>query len=317
MLDNISLPFHAGAAHMNLYFQRKFFATAAATLLAATLFAADTNTPPAAATRDEMTQNYLQIQEQIHATQIAIEQAQQAAAATAKNNADALAGRLQSLEQSVAAQRAVDSESARKTQQLTLLLAGAFGVAGLGVLLLMAYFQWRAFSQLAQISSHHRAAIGIANDVHQLAAPGRVTVETSSNRLLDVVSQLEKRIHELEGGQKLLPETGTTKSAEAPAQAQTFLDLNQPQRALDVLETFLASHPSHAGALVKKAMALEKLGLTEEALADCDRAIAANTALADAYLQKGGLLNRLRRYDEALDCFEKALAAQEKKPSNV
>jgi len=58
---------------------------------------------------------------------------------------------------------------------------------------------------------------------------------------------------------------------------------------------------------------LEKLGRNDEALAMCDRAIAADGALAIAHLHKGGLLNRLRRYDEALDCYERALVAQEKK----
>jgi tetratricopeptide (TPR) repeat protein len=296
---------------------RKFFAAAAALLFAANLLAADTNSLPGTMTRDEAARNYLQIQEQIHATQLAIEQAQQSATAAAKSNAEALANRLQSLEQSVSAQRAVDTESTRKTQQLTLFLAGAFGVAGLGVLLLMTYFQWRAFSQLAKISSQPHGAISVANGVHQLAAPGRVTVETSNDRLLGVVGQLEKRIHELEDGQKVLPEPGTTKDSDAPAQAQKYLDGNQPQRALDELEKFLSSHPQHAEAFVKKAVALEKLGRTEEALASCDRAIKVDGALAVAHLQKGGLLNRLRRYDEALDCFEKALVAQEKKSVKV
>jgi tetratricopeptide (TPR) repeat protein len=285
---------------------------------AADPFAPDTNsvppTPtPAPVTRDEMANNYLQIQEQIHTTQLAVEQAQQAAAAAAKSNADALADRLQTLEASVAAQRAVDSEAARKTQQLTVFIAGAFGLAGLAIMLLMAYFQWRAFTQLAQISAHHQQLLATDQTVHELAAPGRATVETSSHRLLDVVGQLEKRIHELEGGQKFLPEINGAKTADPLAEAQKLMDENQPQLALEFLDKFLPAHPNHADALLKRALALEKLGRHDEALASCDRALAANGALAAAYLQKGGLLNRLRRYDEALNCFEQALVAQEKK----
>jgi tetratricopeptide (TPR) repeat protein len=86
---------------------------------------------------------------------------------------------------------------------------------------------------------------------------------------------------------------------------------------LELLEKFLASHPSHAETLVKKAVALEKLGRAEEALASCDRAIAVDGTLAMAHLQKGGLLNRLRRYDEALECFEQARQAQEKKATAI
>jgi len=51
----------------------------------------------------------------------------------------------------------------------------------------------------------------------------------------------------------------------------------------------------------------------DEALACCDRAIAADGALVTAYLHKGGLLNRLRRYEEALSCYEQAMLARDKK----
>ena len=295
---------------MNL--SRKFFTICAGLLLALNVLAQDSN-PATNGASDDVSKNYLQIQEQIHATQLAIEQNQQAAADTAKSNADMLAARLQALEQSVAAQHDNDTKAAQQTQRLTLFLAGAFGLAGLGIMLMMVYFQWRAFTQLAEISSHHHAAIANSDAVHQLAAPGRATVESSNARLLDVVGQLEKRIHELEGGQKLLPEIAAAKSGDPLADIQKFLDGNQPQAALDAADKFLAAHPASAEALVKRAVALEKLGRNDEALASCDRAIAADGTLAIAHLHKGGLLNRLRRYDEALDCYERALVAQEKK----
>ena len=298
---------------MNLNFYRKFFAAVAAVLLAARMFAADTNAVPGI-TRDEVAANYLHIQEQIHESQLAIEQNQQAAVDAAKSNAAALAVRLQSLEQTVAAQHGSDAEAARKTQQLTLFLAGTFGLVGLGIMLLMVYFQWRAFSQLAEISARQHAAFANTEAVHQLAAPGRVTVETSNNRLLDVVGQLEKRIHELESGQRLLPEIAVVKAPGLLDEGQKFLDANQPQPALEFFEKFLAAQPNHAEALVKKAAALEKLGREPEALVCCDRAIALDGKLVIAHLHKGGVLNRLRRYDEALNCYEQALLAQEKKP---
>ena len=316
-LDFVSSTATLFSSGMNLH--RTILTVAAGLLLATNVLADDTNAAAAGA-RDDVSKNYLQIQEQIHATQLAIEQNQQMAADTAKSNADMLAARLQALEQSVAAQHGADAEAARQTQRLTLFLAGAFGLAGLGIMLLMVYFQWRAFTQLAEISSHHQAAIANAGAVHQLAAPGRATVESSNARLLDVVGQLEKCIHELEGGQKLLPEIAAVKStatatgsADPLADIQKFLDGNQPQAALDAAEKFLAAQPANAEALVRRAVALEKLGRNDEALASCDRAIAADGALAIAHLHKGGLLNRLRRYDEALDCYERALVAQEKK----
>lgn len=282
-------------------------------LLAKPVFAAETNTQSDAVTRNELANYFLQIQEQIHAAQLNLQQGQMTASDAARTNVEALQARIQDLEHTIAAQRTADTEAANKTQHLTLLLAGAFGLAGLGIMLMMVYFQWRAFTQLAQISSQNHAAIATGAAVHQLAAPGRVTVETSNNRLLDVVGQLEKRIHELEHGQKMLPEVNETKSSQSLDEAQKLLEANQANPALASLETFLSAHPNHAGALVKKAVALEKLGRTEEALASCDQAIMADATHAEAHLQKGGLLNRLRRYDEALNCFEQALVAKEKK----
>lgn len=309
---------------MNLNFHWKFFAAVAAVFLAAQLFAADTNEPitPPGITRDEVAQNYLHIQEQIHESQLAVQKSQQlameiqqAALDSAKSNSDALNTRLQSLEKVIADQRVSDADAVRKTQQSTLFMAGAFGLAGLGILLVMVYFLWRAFTQLAQISAQQQMVIAQVGAVQQLAAPGRATVEASSAQLLDVVSRLEHRILELESGQKLLPEVVAAKPA-APdllSEGQKFLDENAPQKALETFDKFLATNPDRADAIVKRAAALEKLDREDEALASYNRAITADSTLVIAHLQKGGLLNRLRRYDEALNCYEQALLAQEKK----
>ena len=296
---------------MNLNFNRKFFTVCAGVFLAARIFAADTNAPTAI-TRAEVADNFLHLQEQIHATQLAINQNQQAAVDAAQSNANVLAERLKLLEQSVANQRANDTDAARRTQQLTLLMAGAFGLAGLGIMLLLVYFQWRAFTQLAQISAQQHAAIANASAVHQLAAPGRATVESSNTRLLDVVGQLERKIIDLENSSSLLAEAAGTKAVDLFAEGQQLLDANQPQKALELFDRFLSAHPDHAEALVKKAGALDKLGRLPEALDCCDRAIARNGDFALAFLLKGGVLNKLNRHEEALNCFERALLAQEK-----
>jgi tetratricopeptide (TPR) repeat protein len=301
----------------------KLFSLVAVLFLATSIFA-DTNTTAIvtnaspAVTRDEMANNYLQIQEQLHATQMAIEQNQEAALETSSSNAAALAQRLQSLEQTVASQRNSDAEAARKTQQFTLLMAGAFGLVGLGIMLLMVYFQWRTFTQLAQISGRQSAMLANGDAVHHLAAPGRATVEASTSQLLDVVGRLERRINELETGQKLLPEISAPKPVDSKptdllTEGQKYLDTNAPQKALECFDKFLAANPSRPDAVVKRAMALEKLGRDDEALSCYNRAIAADNSLVIAHLHKGGLLNRLRRYDEALNCYEQALVGQDKK----
>jgi tetratricopeptide (TPR) repeat protein len=295
--------------------KRKLFPLFPLVLAAAWLAVAPANAQTnvhTAFTNDAVANGYLQIQEQLHATQIAIEASRQLAAEESQRNADALAARLQSLEKTVELQRANEADAARKAQQLTLLVAGGFGLAGLGILLLMVWFQWRAFTQIAQISAQQHLAITHASEVHQLAAPGRATVEVSNARLLDVVSQLEKKIIELESGNRLLAAAPDGKSGDALADGQKFLDANQPHKALEIFEQFLTAQPDHVEALAKKAAALEKLGRLADALACCNQAIERNGAHAPVLLQKGGLLNKLNRHAEAIDCFEQALLAREK-----
>jgi len=281
-----------------------------AAFFAARSFSAEANSISTNA--DEVANSLVQLQAQLHAAQLQIEQSREENSALAQSNSDVMNTRIAQLEQTIAAQRTTDAETARRTQQLTLYLIGSFGFAGLLILLLMGYFQWRAFSQLAEISAHHAALIEAGEGVHQLAAPGRATVETSNARLLDVVGRLEKRILELESGGRLLAEP-PAKPDDLIADGQKFLDANEPQKALECFEKLLSAQPQNAEALVKKSSALEKLGRVDEALAFCDRAISADALLVTAYLHKGGLLNKLGRYEESLKCYEQAMLVQDKK----
>ncbi len=283
-----------------------------AALFAAQGFAAETNSVSLSTNADAAVNGNLQIQAQLHATQLQIEQSRAEAAAEAKRNADAMAARIQSLEQTVASQRAAAADDER----ITLSIVGVFALAGLVVLLLTGWFQWRAFSQLAEISSRHSAALVAVQGVHQLAAPGRASVEDSNARLLDIVGQLEKKILELESGGRLLAGPAA-KSADPLAEGQKWLDAGEAGIALECFEKVLAAQPDNAAALLKKAAALEKLDRADEALAFCDRAISADGVLTSAFLQKGGLLNRLSRHEEALKCYEQAMLSQERKSAKA
>ena len=157
---------------------------------------------------------------------------------------------------------------------MTLLLAVAFGLVGVGIMLLMAYFQWRAFAQLAEISRAKTPRSADGERVHQLAAPGRAAVENSNARLLDVVGQLEKRIFELESGQHLLG-SRRRQIRDLLAEGAEISRRERSRTRRWNVSKCLCAQPDNAEALVKKAAALEKLG-GDEALACCDRAIAAD-----------------------------------------
>ena len=274
-------------------------------------------------TNDSLIGAILQIQEQLHAARLQLETSRAAAESASQKNADALSTRMQLVEQAVQNQRGDQAEVARKMQSLTLMLAGVFGLIGLGVMLLVIYFQWRAFRQIAEMGRQQNQILSQANAVRELTAPARATVEISNARLLSVVGQLEHKIRALENGAGTVGSaetTGPTALAEANGaivndplvEGQKLLDAGEPQKALEVFEKILHVEPDHPSALLKKAAALEKLSRLDEALDYCDRAIKREPAQTVGFLQKGGLLNKLNRHAEALDCFERALHPPDK-----
>jgi tetratricopeptide (TPR) repeat protein len=290
---------------------------------------------------------YLQVQEQLHDTQLAVERSRQEAQAAAAQDATALSNRLQAIEQSLLAQRASESETARHTNNLLLTIVGIFAVVGFAAALLTAYFQWRAVSRLADISTALAASRGLAFPAAAALAAGEHealtngSVEQSNTRLIGLVQQLEKRIAELEQTavlplQEVTPSTNDNGGGEESLQSHPELALDsasdgkstqtarllergqgllneRPEEALSVFDEILASDPNNAEALVKKGTALEKMRQPQEALECYDRAIAADGSLTIAYLHKGGLCSRLEKYGEAMECYERALHTQEKK----
>ena len=309
---------------MNAMLRLNFLIICAGLIFGARIFAAETNSLSSSeatgATVQTQINGYLQIQEQLHDTQLAIERNRQQAEAAAKRNAD-----------DMAAQRASEVETMQKMQQFMLILAGAFGTIGLLVVLLMAYLQWRTVSRLVELSSLRPPEFALGNGRISPSLVTSASVEQSNARLFNMVDQLEKRILELKQATRA-PLNETTSSAVhepngAPkvsndrdecvanllAEGQSLLVANEPQKALECFDVALGLYPKHADALVKKGGVLEKLGQLDAAIVCYDHAIEADGGMTIAYLHKGGLFNRMARYDEALHCYEQALRTQEKK----
>jgi tetratricopeptide (TPR) repeat protein len=311
---------------------------------------AEPDLPAATAARTEETNSQetlmsiLRLQEQVHAAQLAIERNREEAQAAAARNTEALAGRLNGIEQALAAQRAKELEAIQSSNKVMLTVASLFGGLGCAAMLFSAFFQWRTINRLAEISTTLPRALGAAPVLGALAAEDsdRVTVgpaEQASQRLLGALERLEKRIFELEHttrphlqeGPAIAPEISASPpqlvaepaSAEKPEAAritlllgkgQSHLNLDQNEAAVACFDEVLAMDGNHPEALVRKGAALDRLRRLDEAIACYDRAIAADSSKTVAtvtYLYKGGLLNRLERFNEALECYEMALRAQE------
>jgi tetratricopeptide (TPR) repeat protein len=294
---------------------------------------------------NEAFRSFLQLQEQMRVTQQAIERNRQEAETLAARNAETAAARFKALEDALAAQRLGELDTLQRTLQsnnrLLLIVAGVIASVGFLVLLLTAYLQWRSVSRLAEFSAIVQGARVLLPPPAAPADPqllGAGAAAQSNTRLFGALTQLEKRILELEQTTHATPQvnpviTATGTSGTEPhtngdsaaahhpqtdhvavllAKGQSLLNLDKAAEALACFDEILQTEPNHPEALVKKGIALEELRQTDEALRCYDRAIAANGDFTIAYLQKGGLFNRLERYEEALQCYEQALHAQEK-----
>lgn len=256
----------------------------------------------------DLVRAYLQIQEQLHATQLALERNRlQAEDAAARN-----ATRFNSLEKNMEEQRAQET-------RVILSVAGIIIGCGLIVMFLVSYLQLRAMNRFAEV------ALGLpVNQLNQLAAGSSAShllgngAAEAGTRLTATIERLEKRIRELESATPSLPPAAKNNGGNAGriesllANGQSLLARDQAAAADAAFDAALALDPNHVEALIKKGAALEKLSKLDEAIACYDRVIAADSTVTIAYLYKGGVFNRLERYPEALACYEQALKTQEK-----
>ncbi len=160
----------------------------------------------------DMLRAYLQVQEQLHETRLAIERNRVEAEEGAARAAEGLNGRLKAIEQSLASQRNGELQAMQSSNRLMLILAGMFAAIALVAMLLMAFFQWRTVNRLAEISAaattggfafgpgRALAALG-PGEAHAVTVPPAEKssgAERAGAGLLNAVERLEQRVHELE-----------------------------------------------------------------------------------------------------------------------
>ncbi len=285
--------------------------------------------------------NWSQIQEQLQATQLAIERTRQETKEAAAHNAQALAEGFKVLQEAFSAQRIRELEalqnSSREMQRSshTMLLVVAT-LAGIGflALLFLSYSQWQTGKNLAALASDWPARRDPGFEVAALGPAEVSAAEKGNLRLLEALQQLDRHLHEFQGviasggngNGALSINSGTADNGVQPDQApdrsripgllsegQSMINLDKAEAALACFDEVLSLDPHHAEALVKKGAALERLHKLHEAIECYDKAIAADGSMTIAYLHKGGLCNRLERFKEALECYEKALRTHDQK----
>jgi tetratricopeptide (TPR) repeat protein len=292
----------------------------------------ETNDVPSQSNTDAINA-FLQIQAQLHETQMTVESNRQQTVAAMARNADALVTDIQLVE-NVEKNVAAETETAQRVEQ-TMLIVAIVGMAVLAAVVTMVFLQLRTATKLIELAMatspsgvNGARALPVVETPVALPPSARAALEFSNARLLGVIERLEKRILELEHSARTPLEDNNHLSSPVPetpdqrrltdliVEGQLFLDTNKPEKAIFCFDAALEMHPGMADALIKKAAALEKMEKTDEAIACYDRAIQSEDSATTALLQKGGLLNRLARYEEALQCYERALQTQEKKAAD-
>ena len=283
--------------------------------------------------------NYLKLQEQLHATLMAIEQARFESSLEARTNAEILAARLELLDRSIAQQREQQLQAAKDSGQTVLWIGG--GIVGLGLvaLVLSMFFQTRGVNRLAQVADgfqNDRALFGSGLPAG-FAGSERLLISGSSSgssnkNLLATIDRLEQRVHELEGtaiseisdGNVVLRSGDEKKRRRNGAvdrrpadhvsvllgKGNVLLSLGKADEALSCFDQAITASPNLPEAHLKKGLALERLKRLDDAVGSYDRAIALNKSLTQAYLSKGGIYNQQERYNEALECYEQALRSE-------
>ncbi len=128
---------------------------------------AESSPAPPAASQLEQTNSqalllsYLQLQEQIRTTQLAVEQSRQETRQAAAQTAEALSKALQAVQEAFATQRARDLEAMRSSNHIMLIVVGTFATMSFLSMLMMSYFQWRMSKGLAQISTALPEVLGL------------------------------------------------------------------------------------------------------------------------------------------------------------
>lgn len=276
----------------------------------ATVTEANTNT-------QEILRAYLQLQEQLHLTQLAVEQNRKEARETAAQASEALAARLRGIEQTMASERFRELESIQSSNHVLLILAGSFAVIGFLAMLLSSVFQWRTVNKLSQMpNSFSVPALGASADPKELGSGDHLVsvgpAEASSLRLLTAVEQLDQRLHQLEHSTRAsLPQPTTVSRTEHldGAPAENGVSHEPVPAEPGTSDPAHAPQNQHVLGLLGKGQSMLSLDDPHGAIACFEEALQLEPQNAEAWVRKGTALERLQQLDQAIACYDRALQA--------
>jgi tetratricopeptide (TPR) repeat protein len=279
----------------------------------------------------ELMKAYLQVKEELHATQLAVANTRLEAEAAARTQTVALMEKIETMKtsfeaerdrqrmdwQQAEAERTWQRAEAEEFNRLVFWIGGVFGCVGLLAVLATPFLQWRALNRFVERNGQRLqlaapAGMGGLALTDGMIAGADQAVESSNQRLLSVVERMEKRILELEGTSgtaAALPAGAGTSSPVAMASLAPF----PTQAAAPGAVRASADQGNPVSVLLGKGSLLLELNRAREAIACYDEILRTEPANAEALVRKGSALEKLRRDEEALECYNAAIRADKRK----
>ncbi len=309
------------------------FAQAQAQQTAAAPVVAEGPKTPVELSQAELLKAYLQVKEELHATQLAVANTRLEAETAASAQAKALMEKIDAMKvsfeaerdrqrmdwQQAEAERSWQRAEAEEFNRLVFWIGGVFGAVGLLAVLVTPWLQWRSLNRFVErkeqrlLLASQSGSGGLALTEGMIAGADKA-VELSNQRLLSVVERMEKRIQELEGASvAALPGASQTAANAKPTAVGGEGELSGNKA--------LAARPARAAAdeenpvavLLGKGSLLLELNRAREAIACYDEILRTEPANAEALVRKGSALEQLRRDEEALECYDAAIRADKRK----
>lgn len=287
----------------------------------------------------ELLRSYIQLREQLHATQMAVANSRVEAETAARIQAAALSEKLEAIKSAMdaererqqaeaarqAAERNRQEEATQKSQRTFIWVACIFGGLGVLTLLLVPFFQWRALNRVIDgVAARSSAPVPLPTaNVPALGAGAAAldqAVELSNQRLMSVIDRVEQRVIELEQTATRLP-SATQPEAAAPG---ALPHVNGGSEAPGGMEPETAAGGAAATGdedaseedprivlLLAKGRQLLSSNRAREALTCYDEILKIDTNHAEALVKKGAALERLKRDEEAIWCYDRAIEANQ------
>jgi tetratricopeptide (TPR) repeat protein len=272
-------------------------------------------------TARETLQVLLQMQDQLQAHRLRIEQMAADAREATMHNSAALSKGLQNLQSAFSAQQEAatvrvsrEFDALQGSNRLLLKVAGALaGMAALAMLAL-AFFQWRMTKAWAGLSTALAMPRLADNDLDMplLGAAGLSPsvsgkVEQSNRELIGAVGQLERRIEGLE--KNLRPTRGLPGTTEAVGDNGGSGRRGNGKSAAEAPAASALGNGTEIHALLTEGQARLKQNEFEAAIQCFDGVLSLSPSHSEALVKKGAALERLKKLNEAFECYDQAIVA--------